>query len=312
IQTTDLKQSLESFVNKYANRLFNSTEGGQSWHWIYDQAVELASTTVTNTNVKVTVRQVTHPWGQYSVIARVEPTTIVKDDIVILSAHQDTINKRDWEDPVKRYIAPGADDDGSGTVTILKTLKYLLATPEWAPIRPVEFHWYSAEEFGLQGSKAVAEEYANARTAVYAQMQLDMTGYVRPGTTPVVNLISDYINENLNTFLETLVATYVGLRVNHTACGYDCSDHYSWNISGYPSSFPFETELVDLNPNYHSQNDTVDTIDFNHMVDFTKLAIAYAVELTQDSATQFKYRRKQSLDVPVLDGEMRELDENSS
>ncbi|ETV64750.1 hypothetical protein H257_18412 [Aphanomyces astaci] len=233
IQITDLKQSLESFVNKYANRLFNSTEGGQSWHWIYDQAVELASTEVNNTNVKVTVRPVTHEWGQYSVIARVEPTTIVKDDIVILSAHLDTINDVDWNDTVKRYIAPGADDDGSGTVTILKTLKYLLT----APIRPVEFHWYSAEEFGLQGTKAVAEEYANASTAVYALMQLDMTG---------------------------LVATYVGLRVNHSACGYNCSDHYSWNISGYPSSFPFETELIDLNPNYHSQNDTVDTIIFQH------------------------------------------------
>ncbi|RQM26143.1 hypothetical protein B5M09_013817 [Aphanomyces astaci] len=285
IQTTDLKQSLESFVNKYANRLFNSTEGGRSWHWIYDQGVELASTEVNNTNVKVTVRPVTHEWGQYSVIARVEPTTIVKDDIVILSAHLDTINDVDWNDTVKRYIAPGADDDGSGTVTILKTLKHLLATPEWAPIRPVEFHWYAAEEFGLQGSKAVAEEYANTSTAVYAQMELDMTGYVRPGTTLVVNLLSDFTNKNLNTFLKMIIGAYVGIPVTHSVCGYDCSDNYSWNMSGYPSSFPFETTLDDMNPNYHSQNDTIDTIDFNHMVDFTKLAIAYAVELTQNSAT---------------------------
>ncbi|RHX97693.1 hypothetical protein DYB36_013940, partial [Aphanomyces astaci] len=145
IQTADLKRSLESFVNKFANRLYNSTEGAQSCGWIYDQVVELAATVVTNPNVKVTVRQFTHPWGQYSVIARVEPTTTVKDDIVILSAHQDSINSKDRRDPVKRNIAPGADDDGSGTVTILESLKYLLATPEWTPIRPVEFHWYAAE-----------------------------------------------------------------------------------------------------------------------------------------------------------------------
>ncbi|ETV74152.1 hypothetical protein H257_11117 [Aphanomyces astaci] len=227
----------------------------------------------------------THEWGQYSVIARVEPTTVVKDDIIILSSHQDSINKKDRRDLVKRNIAPGADDDGSGTVTILESLKYLLATPEWTPIRPVEFHWYAAEEVGLKGSRAVAAEYAKANTAVYAQMQQDMTGYVRPGTTPVVNLISDFTNKNLNTFLETLVASYLDIPVSHSRCKYGCSDHFSWNATGYPGSFPFETDFKDLNPNIHTQNDTIATIDFNHMADFTKLSIAYVVELTQDSAT---------------------------
>ncbi|ETV74161.1 hypothetical protein H257_11128 [Aphanomyces astaci] len=278
-------QEATPFVNKFANRLYNSTEGAQSCGWIYGQVAELASSVVANTNVKVTVRQFVHPWGQYSVIARVEPTTIVKDDIVILSAHQDSINTRDRRDIVKRKIAPGADDDGSGTVTILESLKYLLATPEWTPIRPVEFHWYAAEEVGKFGSLAVVAEYANASTAVLAQMQQDMTGYVAPGTRPVVNFISDFTNKNLNNFVETLVTTYLGLPVNHSACGYGCSDHFSWNASGYPSSFPFETELADMNPYMHSENDTIDTIDFNHMADFTKLSIAYVVELTQDSAT---------------------------
>ncbi|RHY54709.1 hypothetical protein DYB34_007678 [Aphanomyces astaci] len=234
IQTADLKRTLESFVNKFTNRLYNSTEGAQSCGWIYGQVAELASTMVANTNVK---------------------------------------------------IAPGADDDGSGTVTILESLKYLLVTPEWTPIRPVEFHWYAAEEVGKLGSLAVAAEYAKANTAVYAQMQQDMTGYVRPGTTPVVNMISDFTNKNLNTFLETLIATYVGLPVTHSVCKYGCSDHFSWNVSGYPSSYPFETKLKDMNPNMHSQNDTIDTINFNHMADFTKLSIAYVVELTQDGAT---------------------------
>ncbi|RHZ13959.1 hypothetical protein DYB37_013638 [Aphanomyces astaci] len=180
---------------------------------------------------------------------------------------------------------PGADDDGSGTVTILKTLKYLLATPEWTPIRPVEFHWYAAEEVGLEGSKAIAAEYAKADTAVYDQLKQDMTGYVAPGTTPIVNLISDFTNENLSTFVETLVTTYLGLPVSHSLCKYGCSDHFSWNATGYPSSYPFETELKDLNPFFHSKKDTVATINFDHMADFTKLSIAYVVELTQDSAT---------------------------
>lgn len=38
----------------------------------------------------------------------------------------------------------GADDDGSGSVTILESYRALIAA-NFRPIRPVEFHWYSAE-----------------------------------------------------------------------------------------------------------------------------------------------------------------------
>lgn len=36
--------------------------------------------------------------------------------------------------------APGADDDGSGTVTILEAYRALLAS-DFKPSRPLEFHW---------------------------------------------------------------------------------------------------------------------------------------------------------------------------
>jgi hypothetical protein len=39
---------------------------------------------------------------------------------------------------------PGADDDGSGSVTILESYRALIAS-NFRPERPVEFHWYSAE-----------------------------------------------------------------------------------------------------------------------------------------------------------------------
>ncbi|KAJ7300862.1 hypothetical protein DFH08DRAFT_979251 [Mycena albidolilacea] len=54
--------------------------------------------------------------------------------------------------------APGADDDGSGSVTILENYRALLAA-DFHPERSLEFHWYSAEEGGLLGSQAVAKAY---------------------------------------------------------------------------------------------------------------------------------------------------------
>ncbi|ETW08138.1 hypothetical protein H310_02478 [Aphanomyces invadans] len=273
IKTADLKALLTDFVTKFSTRYKDSAQGVQSCAWIFDQVKKLSPT---RPDVKLTVRQFKHSWGQYSVIARLEPTVKAKaNDIVIATAHQDSINRYNIQQ------APGADDDGSGTITILQALKYLLATKQWVPVRPVEFHWYSAEETGLQGSADVVKTYASQRVDVYAQMQQDMTGWVAPGKPPVVSFMDDNTDPGLTAFLETLVKAYLSIPATHGNCGYGCSDHASWNRAGYPASMPFETNFRDLNPNIHSTRDTLATIDYNHIAEFTKLTMSYIIELTQ-------------------------------
>jgi acetylornithine deacetylase/succinyl-diaminopimelate desuccinylase-like protein len=44
----------------------------------------------------------------------------------------------------RRSLFEGADDDGSGSVTILEAYRALI-TSDFRPVKPVEFHWYSAE-----------------------------------------------------------------------------------------------------------------------------------------------------------------------
>lgn len=71
--------------------------------------------------------------------------------------------------------APGADDDGTGTVNLIEALRVLVAAG-FTPSTPVEFHWYSGEEAGLLGSQAIATSYSNAGIKVKAFMELDMSG----------------------------------------------------------------------------------------------------------------------------------------
>lgn len=71
--------------------------------------------------------------------------------------------------------APGADDDGTGTVNLIEALRALVAAG-WKPARPLEFHWYSGEEAGLLGSQAIATAYARSGVKVYAMMEMDMSG----------------------------------------------------------------------------------------------------------------------------------------
>src|SRR5436305_2650424 len=64
-----------------------------------------------------------------------------------------------------------ADDDGSGTVTILEAFRTLV-NGQFKPDRPVEFHWYSAEEAGLLGSQAIALEYEKEGKDVVGMLQV--------------------------------------------------------------------------------------------------------------------------------------------
>lgn len=71
--------------------------------------------------------------------------------------------------------APGADDDASGTTSILSAFKSLVESGFKPTHSPVELHWMSAEEGGLLGSQAIAQDYASRGVKVRAMLQMDMT-----------------------------------------------------------------------------------------------------------------------------------------
>jgi len=216
-----------------------------------------------------------HSWGQHSIIARINGSSTTDDGIVVISAHQDSTNMWPF------LPAPGADDDGSGTVTILEAYRALIAA-DFRPVRAVEFHWYSAEEGGLLGSQAIAKDYAARGLNVIAASQYDMTAWVKRGTREEVGIITDFTDDALTKFNIELVDTYLDIPYVKTKCGYACSDHASWRKAGYPSVFTIESSFENSNKFIHSTNDRIDISDefsFTHMLEFSKLAVAFAVEL---------------------------------
>lgn len=65
-------------------------------------------------------------------------------------------------------------------------------------------------------------------------------------------------------------------------CGYGCSDHFSWDKYGYPTTFPFEAVTGDYNEeNMHTTKDTadVDGFSWDHALEFAKLSVAFVYEL---------------------------------
>ncbi|KAF9096331.1 Leucine aminopeptidase 1 [Mortierella sp. GBA35] len=271
LSTANMEVALKEFTT-FHTRYYKSETGKQSAQWLYKQISDLIEESEADNDVSV--RKFQHKWDQFSIIARFEG----KDDSlanqpVIVGAHQDSVNM--WL-PMLR--SPGADDDGSGTVTILEVFRSLVGTG-FRPTRPVEFHWYSAEEAGLLGSQDVAKEYQQKGVDVIAMIQNDMTGYVGTKFAESYGIVVDYVDPELTELVRVYAREYGDIPVRETKCGYACSDHASWAKAGYRSAFAIEGDFSDSSPYIHSANDDISHINFDHMKQFAKLALGFAVEL---------------------------------
>lgn len=142
---------------------------------------------------------------------------------VIIGSHMDSTGGQ----PSTR--APGADDNASGSVTVLETLR-VLAAAGFKPENSLEFHWYAGEEIGLVGSADIWADYKSKGKPVKAYLNQDMTGY-SPSGTPA--LITDFTNGGLNDYVKLIVTEYTGKASNEGVCGYACSDHASADSNGF-------------------------------------------------------------------------------
>ena len=201
--------------------------------------------------------------------------TVIGKDIqapaIVLGAHMDTLDGR----------MPGAGDDGSGSSSIMETARVLLASKTTFK-RPIYIIWYAAEERGLVGSQHVVQHFLDKSIPVKAVVQFDMTGYRVDPNDPTMWVFTDYTDKSLSNYMAKLIDTYVHVPVDYSSCGYGCSDHASWTEEGIPAAFPCESNFDDHNPYIHSSSDTMDLLSLEHMTNFTKLALAYVIELASE------------------------------
>jgi len=269
---TDLMKSTLETLSGFNNRYYKSSTGEQSSNWLFGKVQEVVAQS--NTKLTVTVTQFKHTsWNQSSIIAHIDGQN-GNQETVIVGAHQDSINMFDR----MAGRAPGSDDDGSGSVTILEAFRLLLNS-DYVPLRPVEFQWYSGEEAGLLGSQAIAQQYKKDGRTVAGMLQLDMTMYPTK-SNPDVGIVTDYTDSSLNTLTRSLVTAYTTLKPKDFKCGYGCSDHASWNRAGYPSTIPFESSNMHENSKIHTPNDDLTTVNYDHGLHFAKIAVGFVVEMS--------------------------------
>ena len=56
----------------------------------------------------------------------------------------------------------------------------------------------------------------------------------------------------------------------------------SWHDAGIPAAFPCETDFEHHNRAIHTSEDTIDKLTPEHILNFTKLGVALALELAAE------------------------------
>jgi Zn-dependent M28 family amino/carboxypeptidase len=174
----------------------------------------------------------------------------------------------------------GADDDGSGTVSLMALAKAFALGPK--PKRSLLFVWHSGEEAGLYGSRYNADFPIVPIDKISAQLNIDMIGRNRcddPKEENTVYIVgSDRIStelHNLNEDANGTLSTPMKLdyEMNDPADPesiYTRSDHYSYAAKGIPIIF----YTTGLHKDYHYLTDEVSKIDFPKMAHITQLVYA--------------------------------------
>ncbi|KAJ4390566.1 Leucine aminopeptidase 1 [Gnomoniopsis smithogilvyi] len=272
---SNMHDNLETF-SSFHTRYYKSDYGKQSSEWLLEQIQNIIQESGAE---DVYAEPFPHTWQQSSIIATIPGQT---NSTVVIGAHQDSINL--WLPSI--LAAPGADDDGSGTVTILEAFRVLLssdAVRDGKLENTIEFHWYSAEEGGLLGSQAIFQSYERDGRDVKAMLQQDMTGFIQrtvdAGKPESVGVIIDYVDKKLTDFIKKIITEYCTIPFVETKCGYACSDHASASKAGYPSAFVIESSFEDSDDRIHSTDDKLKYLSFDHMLQHARMTLAFAYEL---------------------------------
>jgi len=208
----------------------------------------------------VTVRmsiaaQTNDAYTSHNVIAQIDGA-LFPDEVVALGAHLDS-----WD------VGTGALDDGAGVAIVTEAARQILALDQ-RPDRSIQVILFAAEEIGLWGGRAWAQERNESIEKVHVAAESDF------GAGPIYSM-SARVLESARPVIEAIAAELAPL-------GIELGD--SRRASGGPDflpALPLGLSVVDLyqdGTNYfdyhHTENDTLDKIDPEAL---TQNAAAYAV-----------------------------------
>ncbi len=206
-----------------------------------------------------------------NVIGLLEGTDL-KDEYVFVTAHYDHLGKRG--DSIIYY---GADDDGSGTVSVIEMAEAFVKAKAAGkgPRRSIVFMTVSGEEKGLWGSQSYSNKPVYPLEKTTVDLNIDMIGRIdtsrhKGDPNNYVYVVGDdklsselkVISEGTNNKYTKLELDYKFNDPNDRNRIYFRSDHYNFARKGVPVIFYYDGML---GSDYHRPTDTPDKINYELM-----------------------------------------------
>ncbi|MFV0607509.1 MAG: M28 family peptidase [Niabella sp.] len=209
-----------------------------------------------------------------------------KDEYVVISAHYDHVGK---SSDGKIYY--GADDDGSGTVSVLEMAEAFAAAKKAGkgPRRSIIFMTVSGEEKGLWGSEYYASNSIFPLEKTSVDLNIDMIGRIgtdylnhKDANNYIYVVGDDKLSSDLTPITEAVNKKYTKLVLDRKFNDpddperiYYRSDHYNFAKNGVPAIFYFNG----IHADYHQPTDTIDKINFDLLAKRAQLVFYTAWEM---------------------------------
>lgn len=153
-------------------------------------------------------------------------------------------------------IAPGADDNGSGTSSVIEAARVM---KDYLFEYSVRYIAFSGEEFGLYGSQYYAALARSQGDSILGVLNADMIGYVDalPESVEVIGKISNPACGPFVDFFIAVADTYTTLLTRKRMTNnWLPSDNQSFLEQGYIAILNIE-DYWPNNPHYHLASDTI-------------------------------------------------------
>ncbi len=193
------------------------------------------------------------------------------DEIVLITAHLD--------DMPSGTLAPGADDNASGSVGVMMAAQIL--SQYWFE-RTIRFVFFTGEEQGLLGSSRYAAAAQAAGDNIVGVFNMDMIGWdqldgptlrLHTRTSGSAGYPDDLA---IATMFNDVVSVY-GLSGSLSPIidsdGITASDHASFWSRGYPAILAIEDDQDDFNQYYHTTNDKREHLNMGYMTAYIKASL---------------------------------------
>jgi len=218
-------------------------------------------------NLQTRFHQEASPNG-FNVIAEIPGTDpVVKDEVVLLGAHFDSV-----------AASPGATDNATGSAAMMEALRILKAVGA-KPRRTIRIGLWGGEEEGLLGSRAyVREHYGDPATMTLKPAHSTLSAYFNSDNgTGRIRGIWLQSNPDVEPIFRQWMALLEDLGVFATGPrSVTSTDHLSFDAVGLPA-FQFMVDRLEYNSRtHHSNMDTFDRVQADDMIQQATVIAVFA------------------------------------